>query len=170
MSTNKSKIDNNFEFPDEISKNVGQISLHFQRLEYVVFEFVVWLLGHNPKVKKEISSYNFNRLVALMDLLIIKELSKNASLEEDYKTVYGKIKNVQKLRNKTIHSSFIITYRDRSSTVQYNIRDVVTKGVKSIKKIKIDDLVTLKELTKTAITMLSDFYCHLRAINHKRSK
>lgn len=154
-----------FEFPNEISKTVGQISLHFQRLEYVVFEFVAWLLGDTNEVRKEISNYNFQRLIVLMDLLIRKELSRIDSLKEDYKKVYEIVKKVQMLRNKTIHSNFIVTYRDNSFTIQYNIKEVAKKGIKSIKKIKINELISLIELTKLAIENLSNFSFRFRAIS-----
>lgn len=156
---------NNFEFPEELSKNIGLISLHFQRLQYVVFEFVVWLLGDSKSVKKEICEYNFNRLVTLMNLLIKKELSKFNSLKQEYKNVYSIIKNVQKLRNNTIHSSFIVTYSNRELNIRYNIKDVVSKGVKSIKKINKSELEKLINLTKKTVTDLSDFSHKFKALN-----
>ena len=162
----------NFEYPDELSKNVGKISLHFQRLQYVIFEFVSWLLGDTNTARKEICSYSFDRLVKLMDLLVTKELSIIASVKDEYEKVYNTLKAVQSRRNKTIHSNFIITYNEKTFTVRYNIKDVFHKGkidLKSIKKIDINELESLKELTKKAVSDLSDFYSKFRALSSLRN-
>ena len=152
---------NNFEFPDELSKIVGLISLHFQRLVFVIFELVNYLQENTEESKKETSKYLFGRLVKLMNKLIEEEFNKNQYdniLKTKYNEAFKNVRDVQDKRNNTIHSNFIITYRKRDFTVLYNIRDVVENGNESIKKITIKDLEDLCDVTKKTIKDLSDFY------------
>lgn len=153
------------EYPEELSIQVGRISLHFQRLEYEVFNFAAWLLGDTDIVKKRICKYTFNSLVKSVD----KSISNNSKIPKDisseYEEVYNNIKLLQSGRNKIVHSIVIITNKNRSFEVRYNTKEIIMNGLKSIENFTISDYVNLLELLKNTIRDFNNFSCKYKALN-----
>lgn len=107
-----------------------------------------------------------------MNLLVKKEFAEHRY--EDifkirYTDIHDNIKKIQQERNNTVHSNFIMTYRNKSFNVQYNIKKIASQGVKSIRKLKEEELKKLGDLTNKTVSELSDFSIELRVLMRSKS-